>query len=585
MFVSIDRCTGSEQGSSAPSRTLSIAAATRQLPLFMEATYRLRTSEEELSAEHGEVFTRRWVVDLILDLVGYTPDRDLTQVTALEPACGSGAFLVAMVERLRASASHHGHDLTDTRDAIVAFDLLETNVAISRIAVKSALIAGGVKPLDAASLAASWIEQRDFLLQPPAHATVDYVVGNPPYIRLEAVPRQRSAAYRRGCTTMGGRADVYVGFYEHGLLALRERGALGFICADRWMRNAYGARLRELITSAWSLDAVVSMTGVDACEEDVDAYPAVTILRRQPQDRGPLIVDGGAGFGELAAREVVALAGREQVEHATGTSYRAARLHRWFTGRIGWPNGSPDRLAVIANLEAEFASLEDRSTGTKVGIGVATGADKIYLVEDSDVVEPERLLPLALPRDIASGRVEWSGTYLVNPWDENGLVSLADWPRLDFYLRRHKVALSNRHTARKGRWHKTIDRVIDGLQYTPKLYLPDFKEAIFPVLDDGQTYPHHNLYWVTSDDWDLRVLGGLLLSDVANLFIEAYSVRMRGGFLRFQAQYLRRIRLPRPRDIDDAARSALVAAFDARDRVAATSAALPLYGLDELPAR
>jgi hypothetical protein len=125
--------------------------------------------------------------------------------------------------------------------------------------------------------------------------------------------------------------------------------------------------------------------------------------------------------------------------------------------------------------------------------------------------------------------------------------------------------------------------VIEGLVDRPKLYLPDFKEVTFPVLDDGKTYPHHNPYWVTSEHWDLRVLGGLMLSDVANLFIEAYSVRMRGGFLRFQAQYLRRIRLPRLEDVDEGAAAALSAAFESRDRDAATSVALQLYRLESLP--
>lgn len=158
-----------------------------------------------------------------------------------------------------------------------------------------------------------------------------------------------------------------------------------------------------------------------------------------------------------------------------------------------------------------------------------------------------------------------------------------DWPRLAAYLGAHEPRLRDRHTAKNGHWHKTIDRVIEGLADRPKLYLPDFKEATFPVLDTGKTYPHHNLYWVTSDGWDLRVLGGLLLSEVANLFIEAYSVRMRGGYLRFHAQYLRRIRLPRLVDVDVGAQAALASAFAARDRRAATTAALPLYELTQLP--
>ncbi|TDQ55459.1 hypothetical protein EV190_101786 [Actinorugispora endophytica] len=40
------------------------------------------------------------------------------------------------------------------------------------------------------------------------------MVGNPPDIRLEDIPDDRMAVYRHACPTMGGRADIYVGFYE-----------------------------------------------------------------------------------------------------------------------------------------------------------------------------------------------------------------------------------------------------------------------------------------------------------------------------------------------------------------------------------
>jgi type I restriction-modification system DNA methylase subunit len=54
----------------------------------MEASPHLPTPEQELAGEHGEVFTRRWVVDLILDLVGYDERLDLARLTAVEPSCG-----------------------------------------------------------------------------------------------------------------------------------------------------------------------------------------------------------------------------------------------------------------------------------------------------------------------------------------------------------------------------------------------------------------------------------------------------------------------------------------------------------------
>jgi hypothetical protein len=84
---------------------------------------------------------------------------------------------------------------------------------------------------------------------------------------------------------------------------------------------------------------------------------------------------------------------------------------------------------------------------------------------------------------------------------------------------------------------------------------------------------------VVSDKWDMPVLGGLLLSKVAEAFVDAYAVKMRGGTLRFQAQYLRRIRVPRPAEISADDRVALSTAFHQRDVDAATRVAVRLYGL------
>jgi hypothetical protein len=549
-------------------------------PSAQDAAARIETLD---APNYGEVFTRRWVVELILDLCGYTPDRDLASLRIIEPACGSGAFLGPIIERLAESAKTFGRDLASARDAIVAKDLQAANVKLSRAAAREALSVAGLDPSKASLLARRWIRQGDFLLDPLPNKPADLVVGNPPYIRLEAVPPELSIAYRQACPTMGGRSDVYVGFYERGLSALCDDGVLGFICSDRWMRNAYGARLRELIAREWAVDVVFSMTGVDAFEDEVSAYPAITVLRRGKQEIGPLVADAAPDFDRADAHRLVKVASN-RARASTRDNFVAARMPRWFSGRAGWPHGSPVKLATLASIEEKLPTLEDESTGTRVGIGLASGADHVFITNDPDLIEPERLLPMALVRDITDARVDWSGHYLVNPWKDDGLVDLSNWPRLKAYLTAHKTTLSKRHTARSGKWHKTIDRVIEGLEQQPKLYLPDFKATLFPVLDKGQTYPHHNLYWITSDQWDLEVLGGILLSNVANMFISAYSVRMRGGYLRFQAQYLRRICVPRLDQVDAPTRRLLKRAFRSRDHETATQAVLPLYGLDAVPA-
>lgn len=535
-----------------------------------------------LPVEHGEVFTRRWVVDLILDLAGYTADRDLSATVAVEPACGGGAFLAAMAARISASCRKYDRPLLAAKPALRAFDLLAPNVAISQRVVQDVLVDEGWPLAEAREVATAWVRQADYLLDTSADERVDFVVGNPPYVRLEDVPAERMLAYRAACPTMTGRSDLYVGFYERGLRSLKPGGVLAFICADRWMRNQYGRHLRALIADDFSMDVTVAMHDVDAFEEQVAAYPAITVLRRGTQGQA-VVADTRRAFGSRDAPDLLEwIADAEAVAQANDR-YEVARLPHWFDGEDSWPSGSPSRLALVEALNDKFPPLEDAATGTRVGIGVATGADSVFITKDADV-EPRRLLPLAMVRDTTSGSLSWSGHYLVDPWGADGqLVDLDALPRLRAYYERHATSLKKRHVAgrRPAQWYRTIDKVDHSLVNRPKLLFPDMKTTIHPVLDEGGFYPHHNLYFIVSDAWDLRVLGGLLLSRVAQAFVEAYAVRMRGGTLRFQAQYLRRIRIPRPESISAQDRAALVTAFRKRDARTATEVALRVYGIED----
>ena len=183
--------------------------------------------------------------------------------------------------------------------------------------------------------------------------------------------------------------------------------------------------------------------------------------------------------------------------------------------------------------------------------------------------------------DTLTGHLKWSGHYLVDPWNCQGLVNLSDFPKLQAYVEQHRDDLCRRHTAKKNieSWYRTIDRVTHSLTGKPKLYVPDIKDRFNPVLDTGTTYPHHNLYFIKSETWDLEVLGGLLLSVVGQFFIECYGVQMRGGYLRFQAQYLRRIRVPNPQSITKAQANKLVRAFRERNRELASVVATVVYGI------
>ena len=133
---------------------------------------------------HGVVLTKPHVVSLILDLAGYTVDRDLTSLSLLEPACGLGAFLVPAVERLLAVADRLKLDVVDLQSPITAYDIDEDHVARSRETVATLLQKHGVHERRARAAVSRWIVRSDFLLKSQA-GRFDVVVGNPPYVRIE----------------------------------------------------------------------------------------------------------------------------------------------------------------------------------------------------------------------------------------------------------------------------------------------------------------------------------------------------------------------------------------------------------------
>jgi len=232
----------------------------------------------------GAVFTRREVVDFILDLAGYTSDKPLHERRLLEPSFGGGDFLLPDVERLLAAWRIHGDGgsvFDALKDAIRAIELHRNTFQNTRRALLEYLKASGIGGLAANQLADVWLVQGDFLLAPLA-GQFDFVVGNPPYVRQELIPEALLREYRARYATIYDRADLYIPFIERSLCMLAPGGALGFICADRWMKNRYGAPLRKLVADQYRLKVYVDMTGSDAFLQQVAAYPVITVISREP---------------------------------------------------------------------------------------------------------------------------------------------------------------------------------------------------------------------------------------------------------------------------------------------------------------
>lgn len=527
--------------------------------------------------QRGAVFTRHEVVEFILDLTGYTEDRPLHHLRLLEPSFGAGDFLIPAIDRLLTAWKHAGRaePVGVLAQAIRAVELHRDSYLATRRSVLTRLRQADISADDAETITDRWLIFGDFLLA-ELEEPFDVVVGNPPYVRQELIADALMSEYRDRYQTIYDRADIYIPFIERSLSALSPDGQLGFICADRWMKNRYGGPLRRFVAEGFNLRIYVDMVDTPAFKSDVIAYPAITIIKRE--------LGGGTRIARRPSIDQRSLSALSKALLADGpppAESGVKEIHGIATGGEPWLLEASDQLALVRRLERDFPILED--AGCKVGIGVATGADKAFVGPFAELdVESDRKLPLVMTRDILEGTVAWRGLGVVNPFGEDGrLVDLADYPRLRRYFDAHRTQIAGRHVARKApaNWYRTIDRIYPELCKKPKLLIPDIKGEAHIVYEDEGLYPHHNLYFIISDDWDLRAMQAVLLSGIARLFISIYSTKMRGGYLRFQAQYLRRIRLPHWADVPKPLRQRLTAAAIERDQVACNEAAFELYGL------
>lgn len=514
------------------------------------ATQRLASAPDN---ERGAIFTRSEVVDFILDLTGYTSSKNLQEYKLLEPSFGHGDFLLPIVNRLLESLSRQNKKPTfaNIKDAVRGVELHRSSFSKTKKLIEAKLREAGMTPEDTRSTLDSWLIQGDFLLT-EFQQTFTHIIGNPPYIRHEMVPTALMTEYRRKFSTIRGRADIYIPFIENSLLLLASDGVLGIICADRWTKNHYGTVLRQMIAEHFHLRTYVDMVGTDAFHSNVLAYPAIIVVANSKP--GKTTVGNGADFGVDSLGKLT-----EEIKKGEGDIQ---------VGIQPWIFESKEKVKTIRRIESALPKIEE--VGCKIGIGVATGADKIFITsEPKPDIEKDRLVPLITRKDTRKGNINWNPKWVINPFDEVGdLIPLEEYPGLQDYFETHKTILCKRHTAKKSpeRWYRTIDRIHTNLTTQAKLLIPDIQGETEVIYEKGEYYPHHNFYYILSSEWDLHALQNVLLSKVTRTFVEAYSVRMHGQCVRFQAQYLKRIRIPQWQDVPKSLRAKLSKDLSTDDR-------------------
>ncbi len=488
--------------------------------------------------ENAEVFTKPSVALYMIDeirLAGHF--RHWYRQRVLEPSCGRGAFVLPLVEVL---VKEHEKGTFQWTDPILlrflkAVDISRDSIDYLRDVVVQVLIDNRCPPDVAHALVREWFLCDDFLIHDFAKEEFDVIVGNPPYIRFDDIPREVLTVYQLKYFTFTDRCDIYVPFIERSLRLLSKHGVLSFICANRFVKNRYGRALRRMVTSSYHTRLYLNVEHAHAFVQKVSAYPAIIVLDRR--------------LGEVTYAGEISDIGH-LCECKTSNPVRLSRFTKWYNGEEPWVSTAATAVRVWRVVTSQFPTLEASAVGTKIGIGVATGADKVFLLGEENGIEADCKLPVVCAKDVKAGRIEWNARFMLNPYDSTDsrkMRNLDSYPKTRKYVMRFEGLLKKRHCARMHpqEWFRTIDRINYNIWRSPKVLMPDIQLGGVAAIDsEGNYYPHHNVYYIMSSGWNLRALCTIMRSAFVTEQLRKLSVSMRGGSIRYQSQNLKLVHIP-----------------------------------------
>lgn len=467
----------------------------------------------------GGFYTEKAVACYMLEMCGFRPDNDLRNISILEPSAGEGVFALEILERLYASSEQF---VFSFEQALRNLMFVELDYATAQKMVAS--ISSFFDQIGLHYDAKSLVFNGDFLTH-PFKQQFNIVIGNPPYLRWDAIQTTHKKTYKKLFKTFRHRSDLYIPFYEKGLSLLKHEGRLCYLCSNRWFKNQYGKPLRQLISERYTIDTILDLETASPFEDkNLTTYPAITLIQNK-RDQGKKIK-------------------YKKISHFSATDITSLKTIPWNKTAEVWQFSTSPTLS-----QKHYSKIEDQ--GFSIGIGIATGCDEVFIGEYLDeTVEPDRLLPILKSSDLKNNQFKPPKNSLLNPFEPDGsLIDLEKFPKTKKYFDQHKLRLSNRHIARKkpSYWYRTIDKVKSGLISTNKILLPDITGNSRIFIDKGNYYPHHNLYYITEQSNNIRrlyLLACILMSDMALNQLLNISNKMNGGYPRWQSQNLRRLVLP-----------------------------------------
>ena len=475
--------------------------------------------------------------------------------TVVDPACGSGAFLIAAFDalafeyrRAETALAALGETIDfDIFDEIVTrnlygVDLNPESVEITRLSLwlKTARRDHRLQNLEATiKTGDSLIEDAAFTPRPfdwraafPhlfARGGFDVVIGNPPYVRMELIKAMKPYLEKH-YVVAADRADLYAYFFERGAGLLKSGGRLGFISSSTFFRTGSGEALRTFLTDRLAVEAVVDFGDVQVFE-GVTTYPAILTLRKS--DDGP------------ATLSFLTIADEAPKELGRAFDEQARPMPRARLTAGSW-RFEEEPLALLRDKIAKGRKTLGEVYGPPMR-GIVTGLNEAFVIDTetrdrlvkADKKSAELLKPFLRGEDVKRWRVEPHGLWLIDtPKD---MIDIDNYPAIRNWLAPFREELERRAT--KQNWFELQQAQ---LAYQPKLEEPKLVwghfqlDAAFSIESSGSFLNNKCFFLPTADG----ALCAMLNSRPLWAQLRAIARPKRGGYIEAEAQYVEQLAIP-----------------------------------------
>ena len=205
--------------------------------------------------QHGRVYTPDYLVRLILDFGGYD-NSNILRKHVIDNSCGDGAFLTEIVNRYCSFFIQTNNDLSELKSELESFIHgveLDTNEQLACIAN----LDKAVEPFGLVDV--RWdVLNADTLTIDKFNGNMDYVFGNPPYVRVHNLQNSYDAVKKYRFAEQG-MTDLFIVFFEIGFNMLAKNGTMSLITPSSWLSSKAGKHLRDYIKQSNNLSGVIDL--------------------------------------------------------------------------------------------------------------------------------------------------------------------------------------------------------------------------------------------------------------------------------------------------------------------------------------